>query len=171
MAKNKSVIESLGALPFKVDVRDYKLSAKEEIEFPETFELEAPKVKSQGAVGSCVAHSIAEVNEYFNKMQEKNDKAMSTGFIYGNRRNSIIKSSGMFVREALRNTCKYGNVYKDDFKENVEVPEAIDLFEARFDKLKDKAYPNRISTYFRLRSHEDIKRSLMEYGPVVFAMY
>ena len=95
---------------------------------------------------------------------------MSTGFIYGNRRNSLSKASGMYVREALANTCKYGTTYKEDFKENVEVPKAIDLFEQRFDELKDKAYPNRFSTYFRLTSDNDIKHALMNYGPVVFAM-
>ena len=67
----------------------------------------------------------------------------------------------MYVREALANMCKFGNVFKEDFKENKEVPEAIDLFEERFDSLKEKAYPNRFSTYFRLTSTEDIKYALM----------
>lgn len=76
----------------------------------------------------------------------------------------------MYIREALANTCKYGDVLLKDFKENVETPEAIDLFEKKFDNLKDKAYPNRFSTYFRLKSEEDIKYALMHYGPVVFAI-
>ena len=166
---SKVINETLGALPFKVDVRDYKLSVTQE-EFPESFELNKIRVKSQGSVGSCVAHSLAEVNEYFNREQENINKVMSTGFIYGNRRNSLSKKSGMYVREALSNLCKYGNVFKEDFNENVEVPEAIELFENRFDSLKEKAFPNRISSYFRLMSDNDIKYALMNYGPVVFAM-
>lgn len=171
MAKTVKFIESLGALPFLSDIRDYKLErvATEE-QFPETFELETVGIKDQGSVGSCVAHSIAEVTEYFNTKQEKSAELMSTGFIYGNRRNSLSKSSGMYIREALKNTCKFGNVFKTDFSENIEVPKAIDLFEERFNSLKDKAYPNRISTYFRLLSDDDIKYTLMNYGPVVFAM-
>lgn len=165
----KKIIEMLGALPFRADVRDYKLSFAQE-EYPESFKLKAPRIKSQGSVGSCVAHSIAEANEWFHREQEKEDKLMSTGFIYGNRRNSSSKTSGMYVREALANMCKYGNVFKEDFKENKEVPEAIDLFESRFDSLKDKAYPNRFSTYFKLNNDNDIKHALMNYGPVVFAM-
>jgi len=169
MAEKKPIIQAFGALPFKFDVRDYKLSY-EEMTLPDEFELKAPKIKSQGAVGSCVAHSIAEANEWFHREQEKTDKLMSTGFIYGNRRNSASKSEGMYIREALNNMCKYGNVFKEDFKENKEVPEAIDLFEERFDSLKEKAYPNRFSTYFRLNSIEDIKYALYNYGPVVFGM-
>jgi len=164
-------IEALGALPFKTDVRDYKLKAPVTAEeFPEEFELEPPAIKNQGSVGACVAHSIAEAVEYHNRIQEGNNTLMSTGFIYGNRRNSLNKDAGMYVREALANTAKYGDTYKSDFSENVEVPKAITLFEDRFDSLKGKAYPNRISTYFRVTSDEDIKRALMKYGPVVFAM-
>ena len=90
--------------------------------------------------------------------------------MYGNRRNSLNKSSGMFIREALSNTCKYGTTTQKEFFENAEVPKAINLFEERFDELKDKAFPNRLSTYFRRISDADIKHALMNYGPVVFAM-
>ena len=170
--EEKKYIESFGALPFVEDVRDYRLKkaiVKTEV-FPEEFTLVPPKVKNQGSVGSCVAHAIAETVEYYNREQEKNNTLMSTGFIYGNRRNSLSKASGMYIREALSNTCKYGTTTKKDFSENVEVPKAISLFEERFDELKDKAFPNRISTYFRLSSDADIKHALMNYGPVVFAM-
>ena len=149
--KEKKVVYSFGALP-------------------ETFELPKVKIKNQGAVGSCVAHALAEIIEYHNKRQDNISEDVSTGFIYGNRRNSISKESGMYVREALHNICKYGDVFKTDFPENKEVPKAIELFEERFDELKEKAYPNRFSTYFRLISDEDIKYALMNYGPVAFAM-
>lgn len=171
MEKEK-YIESFGSLPFVEDVRDYRLKksiVKAEV-FPEEFTLVPPKVKNQGAVGSCVAHAIAETVEYHNREQEKTNTLMSTGFIYGNRRNSLNKSSGMFIREALSNTCKYGTTTQKEFFENAEVPKAINLFEERFDELKDKAFPNRLSTYFRLISDADIKHALMNYGPVVFAM-
>lgn len=170
---NKNYAEVFGALIDKIDIRDYKLDATTACaaEFPEEFELPVVKVKNQGSVGSCVAHSIAEVVEYHNKKQNKVDIRMSTGFIYGNRRNSTNKASGMYTREALSNTCKYGDAFWSDFSENKEVPEAIDLFEERFDSLKDKAFYNRFSTYFRVYSDNDIKYALMNYGPVVFIMH
>lgn len=169
---NKKFIEALGSRPFRIDVRDYKLRKSPKVGeyYPKEFSLDTIRVKSQGSVSSCVAHAICEVNEYHNRRQERTNRVMSTGFIYGNRRNSLNKSSGMYVREALSNMCKYGNVLKEDFSENVEVPEAISLFEDKFELLKDKAYPNRFSSYFRLSKIDDIKYSLMNYGPVVFAM-
>lgn len=120
--------------------------------------------------GNCVAHSLSEVCEYFNKQQEKTDKVMSTGYIYGNRRNSLSKTAGMYTREALSNMCKFGDVYYEDFPENVEVPKAINIFEERADSLKDKAYPNRFSTYFRVYSDDEIKHALMNYGPVIITI-
>ena len=173
MAEKEKFIMAFGALPEKLDIRDYKLkklSKATVAQFPETFELKMCAVKNQGSVGSCVAHAIAETIEYHNKVQDNITEKVSIGFIYGNRRNSISKSSGMYVREALHNVCKYGDVFLADFKENKEVPDAINLFEERFDSLKEKAFPNRFSTYFRLNSDDDIKYALMNYGPVVFAM-
>lgn len=161
----------LGALPHQTDVRDYTLDVdSSEVKFPKTFKLDTPRIKNQGAVGSCVAHSIAEVIEYHNKKQETTDELMSTGFIYGNRRNTSNKKAGMYVRDALANACKYGDVTKADFPQNVEVPEAITLFENCFETFKTIAYPNRISTYFKVKSIDDIKYALMNYGPVVFAV-
>lgn len=162
--------KSFGALPSTKDVRDYKLKKEKGLSFPDVFILTHPRIKDQGNVSSCVAHSIAEVIEYFNREQEKLDVSMSTGYIYGNRRESICKGEGMYVRDALKCACKYGTTYDGLFYENVEVPEAIRLFEERYESIKDKALPNRLSTYFRLTSEEDIKRALMNYGPVVFAM-
>lgn len=174
MEENKELKyqETIGALPYLRDIRDYYLEMPVTAaqEFPEKFELKTPRIKNQLNVGSCVAHALAEVIEYHNTKQEGITAAVSTGFIYGNRRNSLNKSSGMYVREALHNTCKYGDVFKEDFIENVETPKAIELFEERFDKLAEKAYPNRFSTYFRLTSDDEIKYTLMNYGPVVFAM-
>jgi C1A family cysteine protease len=34
--------------------------------FPKEFELKLRGVKGQGSVGSCVAHSLASVIEYYN---------------------------------------------------------------------------------------------------------
>ena len=161
----------LGALPERVDIRDYKLTYPiTATEFPAEFEIKPCAVKNQGSVGSCVAHAIAETIEYHNKVQDNITKKMSVGFIYGNRRNSLNKGSGMYVREALANARNYGDVYLTDFNENKETPEIINLFEERYESLKDKAYPFRFSTYFRVKSDNDIKYALMNYGPVIFSM-
>lgn len=159
----------LGALFSKPDVRDYIASTKLS-EFPEEFELNMPKVKNQGAVGSCVAHSLSTIVEYFNKKETGRHREMSTGYIYGNRRLSLHKGSGMYTRDALRTVAKYGDVPNTYFKVNVEVPEAIDKFEAEVDKIEEKGYNFKFSEYFKLKNDAAIKTSIMENGPVVFAM-
>lgn len=162
---------SLGAIPSPVDVRDYKLKDVALAQsFPESFELKMRGVKNQGSVGSCVAHSLAEIIEYHDFLQNGGTADMSVGFIYGNRRNSGYKSYGMVVRDALDAVVTCGDVTKSEFNVNVEVPEAITKFEASFDKLKSSAYPNRFSKYFRVKTENEIKTALMNYGPVCFAI-
>jgi len=164
-------IEAFGAKKSPVDVRDYTLERPVTAPlYPKEFILQMREIKNQGTVGSCVAHSLAEVAEYHNFKQLQNDDKMSVGFIYGDRRNSTNKGSGMYTREALSNMRKYGTTKYEDFPYNKETPEIISLFNDNYDELKDKAYPNRFSTYFKLNSDDDIKYALMNYGPVVFAM-
>jgi C1A family cysteine protease len=164
-------IESLGALFSKKDVRDYKIDcASAPVEFPEEFELKMPKVKNQGRVGSCVAHSIATVIEYFNDLQQNKNEEMSVGYIYGNRTNTTHTKSGMYTRDAVAVTCKYGDVPKVLFPYNEEVPEIIEKFNEQSEELFPKGQPNRFTSYYRLYTDDEIKTSLMENGPVIFAM-
>ena len=75
----------LGSIASPPDIRDYRLAATAPLEIPSAFELDMPIVKSQGSVGSCVAHSVALIMEYYNKKQHNKDIRMSVGYIYGNR--------------------------------------------------------------------------------------
>lgn len=164
-------MQRFGALPSKVDIRDYVASvttANEE--FPESFELEMCDVKNQGAVGSCVAHAISEVVEYFNKLQEGSYVKMSTGYIYGNRFNMFYDGEGMYTSDALRNTVKFGDVPNELFDVNVEVPNAISLFKEKAFELSPEAAPNRFTSYFKLSSQNAIKANLIQNGPVVFVV-
>lgn len=164
-------IQGFGALFSKKDVRDYKIaSAAASYQFPKEFELKMPRVKNQGSVGSCVAHSISTVIEYFNNLQQGNDEEMSVGYIYGNRTNTTYTNHGMYVREAVAVTCKYGDVTKNLFPYNEEVPGIIDKFNSASEELFEKGYPNRFTSYYRLYTEDEIKTSLMNNGPVVFAI-
>ena len=99
-------VNATGALFSPIDVRDYRLAyVGNEVDFPETFELSMPKIKNQGHVGSCVAHSIATTIEYFNILQNNDKTTMSTDYIYGNRTNMSYNKSGMYTRKAISNTC------------------------------------------------------------------
>ena len=177
--KNKSVEELkgpqgyvLGALPPKIDIRNYQAVATvtaDDIEIPESFELNIPhKIKNQGIVGSCVGHALSEIVEYFNYIQEEKYEEFSTGYIYGNRRcGTRYQGVGMYEQEALQSVLKWGDVPTDLFNYNVEVPEAITKFEdAAFD-LAPSAYPNRFSGYYQINSERDAKLNLMQHGPLL----
>lgn len=104
-----------GAILAGKDVRDYKAVCTAIVDFPEDFELKMVRIKNQGIIGSCVAHSISEVIEYFNSVQNDATTEMSTGYIYGNRNTSTWKDAGMITRDALKAVKLYGDVSKYAF--------------------------------------------------------
>lgn len=166
----ENFVKTFGALKGKTDIRDYRAClTKDDITYPDEFELPMPNVKSQGSVASCVAFSISTCIEYFNLLQEKTDKTFSTGFIYGNRR-GMNTGLGMSVDKAINNTVKWGDVYDSDFNYNVEVPKAIELFEASAFELAPKALPHRLSAYYKLDSINAMKAHLLQHGPIVFSI-
>ena len=60
--------KAFGAIPSPIDIRDYRgVACAVKQDFPKEFELEMPEVKNQGSVGSCVAHAISTVVEYFSR--------------------------------------------------------------------------------------------------------
>jgi C1A family cysteine protease len=159
-----------GALFSKPDVRDYTAYTKLS-DFPAEFELDMPKVKSQGSVSSCVAHALSTIVEYFNEKETGKYEEMSTGYIYGNRRLTLYKGKGMVTREAIGTVAKYGDVPSSYFPVNVEVPYAIEMFESEVDKIESAGYHFKFAEYFRLKDELAIKTSIMENGPAAFSMY
>ena len=160
-----------GAIFSGVDVRDYEaVFTASMFRFPKEFELKTIRVKNQENVGSCVAHSLSSIIEYYNTVQNNDTTEMSVGYIYGNRRTSKHKGVGMIVRDALDTVRKYGDVPKEDFPYNVEVPLATTLYEDNSKNLFEHGYPHRINNYCRLRTNNAIKFSLMSGNPVLFAM-
>ena len=163
-------MQGQGAIFSPKDVRDYKAVCATAAEFPKEFKLDMVRIKNQGSVGSCVAHSLSEVVEYFNSKQLNKDTEMSTGYIYGNRTMSIWYGSGMIVRDALKTLKNYGDVTKEQFPYNIEVPGAIEQYEAVSDNLFNEGHPYRITSYAKLNNDNDVKSALMNCGPVVMAM-
>lgn len=160
----------LGCKPSQKDFRDYKYVPKASPDdYPMRFELPLGVVKNQGNVNSCVAHALSTLIEYFNAQQLGFMDEMSIGFIYGNRRTTLHFGAGMYIRDTLKAMRKYGDIINKDFAYNVEVPEAIELFNKSADKLMPGAYQYRISTFFKLKI-EDIKHCLVNNGPVVIAL-
>lgn len=158
-----------GAMPPKIDKRDYRLAAgvvKERI-FPAHYSLDMGGIKNQGIVNSCVAHSAAEIAEYFNKEQEAITSKMSVGYIYGTRYS--YKGEGMYLRDALKTLKNNGVCENDQFPYNKEVPEIINLLNEKKSSITGEE-ENRISTYFSVSGEDEIKATLMDYGPVMIAV-
>lgn len=151
------------------DARDYKLTAAN-VEFPAAFELEVCDVKNQGSTGSCSAASMAGIMEYYNKLQHKEYLEMSIGYLYGNRLYSTHKGSGFVLRDMLKTAQKCGDAAQVDFPYNYEVPTAIDKFDERDTSIDPKAYINRISSYYKVSTDEEIKTALMQGCPVILGM-
>ena len=160
-----------GAIFSPRDVRDWRgVACAAAGAFPERFELAMPPVKDQGSVCSCVACAVSTAVEYFSRTQGDDTREMSIGYIYGNRSNTAHTGTGMVTRDAIAVTCDCGDCVNTLFPYNEEVPDIIEQFEKSFSSLLPKAYPNRFTSYHRVSSESDIKASLMQNGPVLFAM-
>ena len=166
----KEIIEAFGALDSPYDARDYKLLASSTDEFPETFKLPTVTVKNQGSVGSCVAHATSSVVEYHHKRQHDEKLVFSTEFIYGLRDFGYYVGEGMFIRNALSTLRRYGDVPLTDLKGNHDCLTAMENVYDNFDQLTEKAYPHRISSYFRVYTENAVKSALMNHGYVVASM-
>lgn len=163
--------QSLGAVLSPIDVRDYQLVCSSATTYPTSFELEnMPEAKSQGLVSSCVAHALATIIEYISRKQGDETSEFSVGFIYGNRRETTYDDHGLIVRDALKTVCKYGNCIKEKFRYNIEVPDAIAVFENNYENLYQDALPHRFSSFYSCRSESEIKSALQKGYPLIIAI-
>lgn len=175
MDNENNIIEfSFGALDPEVDIRDYQyepdmMSSETEDDLPKSFKLDQPDIKNQGSVGSCVAHTAAEIAEYYNKKQQNSDDKMSVGYIYGCRYD--YTGEGMYLRDALKTLKNRGIALHSEFPYNKEVPEMIEMFKEVSEWKTDA--PNKISTYFSISTinrNYKIKKALLDYGPVMVSI-
>lgn len=165
------MIYGLGNVFSNFDIRDYKAQVKtSKNSFPVRYELPVLRIKSQGSVGSCGAHVLSSIVEFFNYTQHNMKVEMSVGYIYGNRKKSTHKKSGMILREALATLKEYGDVVNSEFPYNVEMPEAGKKFEAKFDELFESGYPFRISAYYRVKTIPEMKAALRLKYPIAIGI-
>ena len=160
---------SFGCIPDEVDVRDYKISRAsiKQQSFPKTFECEKTmKVKHQGSVGSCTAHALSSIFEYHYTDNVK----LSTNFLYGIHYQLYnSQGPGLRLREALKIASKYGDPEEKLCKGNNEVEKVYSIAETAFNnkEVMKNAEKYKIKEYARLTKDDDIKFSLINYGPVL----
>lgn len=140
------------------DRRDYKLFTTKAVNYPEQFSLQIGKIKDQGIVSSCVAHTLASFLEQQNIV---NDTKFSTGFIYGYRPEGYSQDQGMYPRQAVKTLKDIGDVLKEDFDHNKEMKEIKDLVDRNLENLKNLANKFRIKSYSRIYTENEIKNCIM----------
>lgn len=150
------------------DVRDYTITAEKQL--PRAFRLNTVPVKNQGSKPTCTAHALSSVVEYHHQRQYGWYARFSTEFIYGWREEGYYVGDGMRIRDALNTLLKYGNVYESDCEGNHDYNEAMAHVGINTERLKKLAHPHRISSYFKIRSADELKTALMKCGVVVVSM-
>lgn len=177
---------TLGAIPSPEDKRDYIVSAAPAPQaYTPVMLSPLPKIKDQGAVGSCVAHEGSYIAEYYN------GEVCSTAFLYGLRFKNYWQSAGMYHRDVLNTLLKFGECSNKECPGNVEMPLAktnimgtTDSFtwlpfgfqeeeESTWtDVLKGwlvKAEPRKITSYAKVINADSMKAALANGWPIIFS--
>lgn len=147
------------------DIRDYKMTVgvTSVSTLPEKFYISMPRVKDQGIVNSCVAHSLST---YLEKVYKDLGLSFSTGFIYGYRPKGYNQEEGMYPREALKTLQKIGDVEETRFSHNKEMPQIKKLVDENINSLLPLAEIYRIDSYARIYTEEQIKKCIFNGVPV-----
>lgn len=163
-----------GCLKSPIDVRDYKIAGSGKEDLPEEYEINIlPRIKNQKHVNSCVAHSTSSILEYYENIAGR-DQRLSTNFIYGIQKSECgYEGQGMYLRDACKIVCKYGDMLEDDCPGNNEVPKCWDVAEKALanTEYKDIAQTFKIKSYFSCTSNNAIKKAIMNYGPVLASIH
>ena len=161
-----------GYLKSKYDVRDYRpiYSSMYIDSLPEEFQRYPIKVKNQGCKPTCTAHVMSEIVEYHHHKDTNQYIEFSTEFIYGFRNvdcdNDYI-GEGMYLRDGLKIIHNYGDVIYNVLPGNNECFVAMKNVNQNPEHLKQLAYENRITSYYKITSIDELKCSLVQHGPVV----
>ena len=141
------------------DKRDYKsyIYSAKSTTLPEKYKITMPEVKDQSIVNSCVAHSLAT---FLEETYKQENIKFSTGFIYGYRPDDYDQGDGMYPREALKTLLKIGDVPKENFDYNKEMPEIKQLVNSKLELLKTIAEEYKIQSYSRIYTESEIKKCI-----------
>lgn len=141
----------------KLEVKDLRMYDYEKIvgtvgaTFPTKFSISnKPTVKNQGDIGACLACTLASVAEQIWH------KEMSEGFNYGEFRDDIDKSPGLYLTKALKYATNVGFVPYEEFGVLQEMPEIRKLTK-KYPELLEIAKKHRISGYADLSTGKKTK--------------
>ena len=111
-----------GVMSPKVDLRDYRVMAAA-TDISEFQLTNLPEVKNQGNVGSCAAHAVSSILEWFNKKETRDYNRLSVGFIYGMQGIACDRiQAGMYLRDACKIAQQYGDCLYNTAPFDSEMP-------------------------------------------------
>lgn len=147
--------QTYGALLSPKDLRNYKLnSVAKAVALPTTFNLGTVTIKNQGAVCSCVAHTLAEILEKMIHVR------CSTAWIYGYRPSGYYQDLGMVPLDALKTVQKVGYLYYTELRGNIEMQAAKDKVNSNLTEYKKLANNKKVISYAKLNGVQDIKQAI-----------
>lgn len=170
--EHELVEHGLGAIPSPYDVRDYMLATIQPQDLdnlPDSFDLGILAIKDQGKRSTCMAHVAAEIIEYHNVAEGNPYTKFSTEYIYGNRESNYA-AEGMYLRDALKIMRQQGDVEYDLMPGNHNAARARRNVQPKNAELAAAAYPNRITSYYKINDEDELKYALYYHGPVAAGM-
>jgi len=166
------ILNMLDIISSKYDSRDYTISniipnSKADISMDKFVIENPPEIYNQGQSSECAGFTIASILEWFFYKETGVHKRMSPSFIYTNRSESDWQGKGMYAREVLKRVQNYGCCFFEDFDFIGDYQEGRKLFLEKEKYLLTLAMQQAIKTYYRLNSVDEVKRNLVEIGPVM----
>lgn len=156
-----------GALLSPPDERDYIACMAYEdnnTPLPENFMVWQPPTENQYDTNNCVAQTIANIFECHRYKMLKSHKDFSVGFIYGSQNRTGM---GMYLREGCRIAVEVGDIYREVFDSNEEMPKIKKMVSSLSAEIKENA--QKAAFFVKLKTIEEIKRFIYKYELPVLA--
>lgn len=163
-----------GLWPSPPDPRDFRYQVFAGTQpLPSAFSRkdEMPPVRDQGKLGTCVGHAAWAMKEWQERQQGDNPEGgLSPRFIYqmAKQQDGIPNQAGTYPRVAFKVMQDYGDCPERVFPYS-ELTSDVNLPPPP-SNVVEAAKPYKISTYAQLNSLDEVKRAIVEQGPVLLAV-
>jgi len=121
-----------------------------------------PEVLDQGPYSSCVSYALRGIKDILGLNNENPNEDHSAGFIYAHRIGGY-EGEGMYSIDAISALKLNGTCLNSSFSDQGNYPE---LKAKITQSMIDEAKNHRIKDYIRLHNISEIKKSLVNIGPV-----
>lgn len=126
----------------------------------------------QGTSSMCCACAVAMSRHITELEDSKNNKLFSPAYIYGNRCKSVFldgiyDGEGMYLKDALKQLTNMGDCLYDTLPGFGTYKEMKELYVSECTSADTEAYPYRVSSYYAVKTENEIKKAIMEAGSVL----